>query len=129
MAKTRVAPRSDKLELTGEVVGEKHRTTAFVEGDPAGRGMYAIRHGDKLGDQFAGLQNMKLLDPKTTKLPYAAVRKDKGTSSIEQHIDVSRREEYLKPDEFQQLFGMSQQEFVELPTWHKSDLKKKLGLF
>ncbi|RZF39379.1 hypothetical protein LSTR_LSTR000900 [Laodelphax striatellus] len=44
-------------------------------------------------------------------------------------VDPTRLENYLSPNDFQELLGMSKEEFLELPTWKQTNLKKTSGLF
>ena len=44
-------------------------------------------------------------------------------------IDVTKREEYLSPSEFDAVFKMSKAEFAALPKWKRDGLKRKLDLF
>ncbi|KAM4854444.1 actin-binding LIM protein 2 isoform 7-T7 [Thomomys bottae] len=44
-------------------------------------------------------------------------------------VDRTRLERHLSPDEFQQVFGMSMEEFDRLALWKRNDLKKKALLF
>ncbi|XP_044912602.1 actin-binding LIM protein 2 isoform X23 [Felis catus] len=44
-------------------------------------------------------------------------------------VDRTRLERHLSPEEFQEVFGMSVQEFDRLALWKRNDLKKKALLF
>jgi hypothetical protein len=44
-------------------------------------------------------------------------------------IDVTRKEEYLAPDVFAQLFGTDKASFAAMPKWKRDTKKKELGLF
>ncbi|XP_039285134.1 supervillin isoform X3 [Nilaparvata lugens] len=44
-------------------------------------------------------------------------------------VDPTRLENYLSPNDFQELLGMSKEEFFEMPTWKQTNLKKTSGLF
>ncbi|XP_069701361.1 uncharacterized protein [Periplaneta americana] len=44
-------------------------------------------------------------------------------------VDPTRLELYLDPQHFQELLGMSKEEFLELPTWKQTKIKKEVGLF
>jgi hypothetical protein len=44
-------------------------------------------------------------------------------------VEYTQREQYLSPDEFEKLFGMSKEEFNVLRNWKQQALKKKVGLF
>ncbi|XP_078178106.1 villin-1-like isoform X2 [Carex rostrata] len=44
-------------------------------------------------------------------------------------IDVTRREDYLSPEEFQEKFGMTKDQFDKLPKWRQNKLKSDLDLF
>lgn len=40
-----------------------------------------------------------------------------------------KRETFLAPQEFQQLFGCTKEEFVTWPAWRKMARKRELNLF
>ncbi|XP_067207104.1 supervillin-like isoform X2 [Linepithema humile] len=44
-------------------------------------------------------------------------------------VDPTRLELYLSQQHFQELFGMSKEEFQQLPVWKQVNLKKEMGLF
>lgn len=44
-------------------------------------------------------------------------------------VDPSRLESYLSATEFKQVFGMTIEEFNQMPIWKKEDQKRLLGLF
>ncbi|XP_014644341.1 PREDICTED: actin-binding LIM protein 2 isoform X13 [Ceratotherium simum simum] len=44
-------------------------------------------------------------------------------------VDRTRLERHLSPEEFQEVFGMSMEEFERLALWKRNDLKKKALLF
>ncbi|XP_053980331.1 supervillin-like [Hylaeus volcanicus] len=44
-------------------------------------------------------------------------------------VDPTHLELYLSPQHFQDLLGMNQEEFQELPVWKQVNLKKEIGLF
>nr|2L3X_A Chain A, ABLIM2 protein [Homo sapiens] len=44
-------------------------------------------------------------------------------------VDRTRLERHLSPEEFQEVFGMSIEEFDRLALWKRNDLKKKALLF
>ncbi|XP_059468897.1 supervillin isoform X5 [Neocloeon triangulifer] len=44
-------------------------------------------------------------------------------------VDPTKLEEYLAPEHFEELLGMSKEDFCELPTWKQTNLKKQVGLF
>ena len=45
------------------------------------------------------------------------------------HVDPSKKEEYLSDMEFAQVFGLDREEFVTLPPWKQTNLKKSKHLF
>jgi hypothetical protein len=45
------------------------------------------------------------------------------------NVDPSRREEYLDPQEFEHIFGMTRESFISLPKFQKMRLKKENRLF
>ncbi|XP_027893577.1 actin-binding LIM protein 2 isoform X6 [Xiphophorus couchianus] len=44
-------------------------------------------------------------------------------------VDRTRLERHLSPDEFQQVFGMTLEQFDRMALWKKNDMKKKARLF
>ncbi|KAI5081901.1 hypothetical protein GOP47_0001644 [Adiantum capillus-veneris] len=44
-------------------------------------------------------------------------------------VDPARRESYLSPEEFKELFGMDSEQFYKLPKWKQEMQKKALDLF
>ncbi|XP_034251138.1 supervillin isoform X3 [Thrips palmi] len=44
-------------------------------------------------------------------------------------VDPTRLELYLAPQHFQEMLGMSKEDFMELPQWKQTKLKKDAGLF
>ncbi|XP_021928560.1 uncharacterized protein LOC110834074 isoform X3 [Zootermopsis nevadensis] len=44
-------------------------------------------------------------------------------------VDPTRLELYLDPQHFQELLGISKEEFLDLPTWKQTKIKKEVGLF
>ncbi|XP_075225923.1 uncharacterized protein LOC142327040 [Lycorma delicatula] len=44
-------------------------------------------------------------------------------------VDPTRLEMYLSPQDFQELLGISKEQFSELPEWKQTNLKKAAGLF
>lgn len=44
-------------------------------------------------------------------------------------VDPSRRELFLSPAEFSEVFGMSWDAFRKLPQWKRLELRKRHGLF
>eukprot|EP00603_Paraphysomonas_imperforata_P008300 CAMPEP_0114439102 /NCGR_PEP_ID=MMETSP0103-20121206/15011_1 /TAXON_ID=37642 ORGANISM="Paraphysomonas imperforata, Strain PA2" /NCGR_SAMPLE_ID=MMETSP0103 /ASSEMBLY_ACC=CAM_ASM_000201 /LENGTH=1253 /DNA_ID=CAMNT_0001609825 /DNA_START=129 /DNA_END=3890 /DNA_ORIENTATION=- len=56
--------------------------------------------------------------------PYEELR-----DSYPEQIDITKKELYLRDDEFQHHFGMSKEEYKTLPKWKADRLKRDLGLF
>ncbi|XP_065351908.1 supervillin isoform X6 [Cloeon dipterum] len=44
-------------------------------------------------------------------------------------VDPTKLEEYLSSEHFEELLGMTKEEFTELPTWKQTSVKKQVGLF
>jgi len=59
---------------------------------------------------------------------YSLVDIRKGTIKSK-GFDKSRKEEYLAPGDFQEVFGMTKEDFAALSKWKRDKLKRKLGLF
>lgn len=48
---------------------------------------------------------------------------------IEICIDKNNREQYLSPDEFERVFGMTKDEFAKLPKWKRVNKKREFRLY
>jgi hypothetical protein len=44
-------------------------------------------------------------------------------------LDNTRREKYLSPEDFQEYFKLTKEEFAKFPKWKRDKAKRKLGLF
>lgn len=44
-------------------------------------------------------------------------------------VDATRKEDFLKDEEFEKVFKMSREEFSQMPIWKKLDAKRKLELY
>jgi len=44
-------------------------------------------------------------------------------------VDPTRLELYLSPQHFQEVLGMTKEEFEKMPQWKQTKLKKDVGLF
>jgi hypothetical protein len=44
-------------------------------------------------------------------------------------IAANSREQYLHPDVFEKVFGMTKEKFNEMRLWRRTESKKKVGLF
>ncbi|KAK9970305.1 hypothetical protein ABG768_026255 [Culter alburnus] len=53
----------------------------------------------------------------------------RGRNKLPPGVDRTRLERHLSPEEFQNVFGMSTEEFDRLSLWKRNDLKKKVSLF
>ncbi|KAJ6669046.1 hypothetical protein lerEdw1_007855 [Lerista edwardsae] len=54
---------------------------------------------------------------------------NRGRSKILREVDRTRLERHLAPEVFQEIFGMTIQEFDKLPLWRRNNMKKKAKLF
>ncbi|EMP39032.1 Actin-binding LIM protein 1 [Chelonia mydas] len=54
---------------------------------------------------------------------------NRGRNKILRDVDRTRLERHLAPEVFQEIFGMTIQEFDKLPLWRRNDMKKKAKLF
>ncbi|XP_024637641.1 villin-4 [Medicago truncatula] len=59
--------------------------------------------------------------------PYESVKTDSTDPMPD--IDVTKREAYLSPEEFQERLGMTRSEFYKLPKWKQNKLKMAVQLF
>ncbi|RXN20164.1 dematin-like isoform X1 [Labeo rohita] len=53
----------------------------------------------------------------------------RGRNKLPPGVDRTRLERHLSPEEFQNVFGMSIEEFDQLSLWKRNNLKKKVSLF
>ncbi|XP_067269300.1 dematin-like isoform X2 [Pseudorasbora parva] len=53
----------------------------------------------------------------------------RGRNKLPPGVDRTRLERHLSPEEFQNVFGMTIEEFDRLSLWKRNDLKKKVSLF
>ncbi|XP_065264633.1 actin-binding LIM protein 1 isoform X5 [Emys orbicularis] len=75
-----------------------------------------------------GVSMPNMLEPKI--FPYEMLMvTNRGRNKILREVDRTRLERHLAPDIFQEIFGMTIQEFDKLPLWRRNDMKKKAKLF
>ncbi|XP_048361923.1 actin-binding LIM protein 1 isoform X7 [Sphaerodactylus townsendi] len=75
-----------------------------------------------------GVSMPNMLEPKI--FPYEMLMvTNRGRSKILREVDRTRLERHLAPEVFQEIFGMTIQEFDKLPLWRRNDMKKKAKLF
>nr|XP_034988967.1 actin-binding LIM protein 1 isoform X16 [Zootoca vivipara] len=75
-----------------------------------------------------GVSMPNMLEPKI--FPYELLMvSSRGRSKILREVDRTRLERHLAPEVFQEIFGMTIQEFDKLPLWRRNDMKKKAKLF
>ncbi|XP_010213225.1 PREDICTED: actin-binding LIM protein 1 isoform X5 [Tinamus guttatus] len=75
-----------------------------------------------------GVSMPNMLEPKI--FPYEMLMvTNRGRNKILKDVDRTRLERHLAPEVFQEIFGMTIQEFDKLPLWRRNDLKKKAKLF
>ncbi|XP_064000407.1 actin-binding LIM protein 1 isoform X4 [Pogoniulus pusillus] len=75
-----------------------------------------------------GVSMPNMLEPKI--FPYEMLMvTNRGRNKILKDVDRTRLERHLAPEVFQELFGMTIQEFDKLPLWRRNDMKKKAKLF
>ncbi|XP_043374113.1 actin-binding LIM protein 1 isoform X6 [Dermochelys coriacea] len=75
-----------------------------------------------------GVSMPNMLEPKI--FPYEMLMvTNRGRNKILRDVDRTRLERHLAPEVFQEIFGMTIQEFDKLPLWRRNDMKKKAKLF
>ncbi|XP_012579068.1 PREDICTED: actin-binding LIM protein 1 isoform X6 [Condylura cristata] len=75
-----------------------------------------------------GVSMPNMLEPKV--FPYEMLMvTNRGRNKILRDVDRTRLERHLAPEVFQEIFGMSIQEFDKLPLWRRNDMKKRAKLF
>jgi len=80
------------------------------------------RAAAKLLRQTSTVQPDKTFDRRSLMIP----KPDEGWP---EGVDPTRREQYLSPEDFMEIFGMDLKRFQELPAWRGRELKRKAGLF
>ncbi|XP_058245298.1 dematin-like isoform X2 [Hemibagrus wyckioides] len=53
----------------------------------------------------------------------------RGRNKLPPGVDRTRLERHLSPEEFENLFGMTMEEFDRLSLWKRNELKKRVSLF
>jgi len=88
-------------------------SSATVEGSEGGP--VVITNGNSLGGYTYGniVPYSVLIDPE----------------EIPESVDLQKKEEYLSEEEFSKVFGLSKEEFTDLPAWKRTALKKAKHLF
>uniref|UniRef100_A0A8C0V5M1 Actin binding LIM protein 1 n=1 Tax=Cyanistes caeruleus TaxID=156563 RepID=A0A8C0V5M1_CYACU len=104
-------------DVSGAVRGKDEETfTSLPDGHVPGMRM----------DRGVSMPNM--LEPKI--FPYEILMvTNRGRNKILKDVDRTRLERHLAPEVFQEIFGMTIQEFDKLPLWRRNDMKKKAKLF
>uniref|UniRef100_A0A8C3S4J9 Actin binding LIM protein 1 n=1 Tax=Chelydra serpentina TaxID=8475 RepID=A0A8C3S4J9_CHESE len=75
-----------------------------------------------------GVSMPNMLEPKI--FPYEMLMvTNRGRNKILRDVDRTRLERHLAPEVFQEIFGMTIQEFDKLPLWRRNNMKKKAKLF
>jgi hypothetical protein len=67
--------------------------------------------------------------PDSSKPLYFPLKQLKSPGPYPNGVDASRREEFLSPAEFQQVFNMTKDQFQALAKWKQQQFKKQHGLF
>lgn len=62
-------------------------------------------------------------------IPYSLLKGIGDVSLLPEGVDPLKREMALSEQDFQEMFGMDKESFSKLPTWKKTNLKKKALLF
>ncbi|NXR01020.1 ABLM1 protein, partial [Sagittarius serpentarius] len=104
----------------GDVSGGVRADTSLPDGHVPGMRM----------DRGVSMPNM--LEPKASAdiFPYEMLMvTNRGRNKILKDVDRTRLERHLAPEVFQEIFGMTIQEFDKLPLWRRNDMKKKAKLF
>nr|XP_045006707.1 actin-binding LIM protein 1 isoform X7 [Jaculus jaculus] len=131
------APSSKTSSLPGYGKNGLHRpvSTDFAQYSSYGDVSGGVRDYQTLPDGHMpamrmdrGVSMPNMLEPKI--FPYEMLMvTNRGRNKILREVDRTRLERHLAPETFQELFGMSIQEFDKLPLWRRNDLKKKAKLF
>uniref|UniRef100_A0A8C4YME1 Actin binding LIM protein 1 n=1 Tax=Gopherus evgoodei TaxID=1825980 RepID=A0A8C4YME1_9SAUR len=97
-----------------------------VSGDVRGKSLPDGHVPGMRMDRGVSMPNM--LEPKI--FPYEMLMvTNRGRNKILRDVDRTRLERHLAPEVFQEIFGMTIQEFDKLPLWRRNDMKKKAKLF
>lgn len=73
------------------------------------------------------------LDPINTNYTFDELKnrtvEELSTNPYPRDVDVENREQYLKDDEFFQVFGLTKADFNGIAKWRKTEMKKKKNLY
>ncbi|XP_034152452.1 dematin isoform X3 [Esox lucius] len=101
-------------------------------GDPPGRRMDRGRSmPSRLNEKLQNYQNTERIHSRrTTIYPYEMlIVTNRGRRRPLPGVDRTRLERHLSTEDFQNLFGMTIEEFDCLSLWKQNDLKKRVSLF
>ncbi|XP_063363239.1 uncharacterized protein LOC134652016 [Cydia amplana] len=84
-----------------------------------------IAHGYKAGEALRGAGELSRLLARRALLPLAALQR----RPLPDHVDPHHLETHLSTPDFLEAFGMTKEEFVVLPAWKQTNMKKDVGLF
>ncbi|MCO5558070.1 hypothetical protein L7F22_011646 [Adiantum nelumboides] len=88
------------------------------------------KKGEAMEALSSSLSGVKLADSAVSPGEYISYERLKASADDPAPgVDPERREAYLAPEEFKELFGMDSDEFYELPKWKQEKQKKALNLF
>ncbi|XP_054238180.1 actin-binding LIM protein 1 [Indicator indicator] len=131
------APASKTSSLPGYGKNGLHRpvSTDFGQYNSYGDVSGGVRDFQSLPDGHVpgmrmdrGVSMPNMLEPKI--FPYEMLMvTNRGRNKILKDVDRTRLERHLAPEVFQEIFGMTIQEFDKLPLWRRNDMKKKAKLF
>lgn len=81
-----------------------------------------------VAEEVAGVSITEALKDYSTdrKFPYSELM---NNDALPETVDKTAKEMYLADEEFQEVFKMAREDFVQLPKWKQNGLKKKAKLF
>ena len=114
-ARENLIPRSlkDTSKLNPETSSDNENSTSSREGS------HTILEDAKEGEA-EGNEGLPVY-------PYERV--NTASTDVMPDIDVTKREAYLSPEEFQEKLGMARSQFYKLPKWKQNKLKMAVQLF
>uniref|UniRef100_A0A8D2J2V4 Actin binding LIM protein 1 n=1 Tax=Varanus komodoensis TaxID=61221 RepID=A0A8D2J2V4_VARKO len=128
-SKTSSLPGYGRNGLHRPVSTDFGQYNSYGDVSSAARGKIFLLYGHVPGMRMdRGVSMPNMLEPKI--FPYEMLMvTNRGRSKILREVDRTRLERHLAPEVFQDIFGMTIQEFDKLPLWRRNDMKKKAKLF
>ncbi|XP_019411183.1 PREDICTED: actin-binding LIM protein 1 isoform X16 [Crocodylus porosus] len=128
-SKTSSLPGYGRNGLHRPVSTDFGQYNSYGDVSSGGRDFQSLPDGHVPGMRMdRGVSMPNMLEPKI--YPYEVLMvTNRGRNKILRDVDRTRLERHLAPEVFQEIFGMTIQEFDKLPLWRRNNMKKKAKLF